>query len=104
MVVSDLCPDRGRLEEIARRYRVARLEIFGGFAQGDAGPDSDVDILVTFEPDARIGLEFIALQEELETLFGRSVDLLTRASVERSPNKYFRRFAMAHTVLLYKPA
>ncbi len=104
MAAEDLILDRARLAEIAGRYHVARLEVFGSFARNEAGPESDLDLLVTFEPGARVGLEFIALKEELEVLFGRRVDLLTRSSVERSPNKYFRRFALAHTVPLYEPA
>lgn len=93
-----------RLEEIAKRYRVARFEVFGSFARGDAGPESDLDVLVTFEAGARIGFEFITLKQELEELFGRPVDLLTRASVERSPNKYFRHYALARVEPLYEPA
>jgi predicted nucleotidyltransferase len=104
MTLSDLPVDRNRLAELCRRYRVARLEVMGSFARGDAGPESDLDILVTFEPSARIGLEFVELQQELEALFGRPVDLLTRASVEGSPNKYFRRYALRSTELLYEPA
>lgn len=104
VTIHDLCPDRTRLVEIARRYSVARLEVFGSFARSDAGPGSDLDLLVTFEPGAEIGLEFVALRDELAALFGRPVDLLTRSAVERSPNKYFRRFALSHTVPLYEPA
>jgi len=104
MTLSDLHIDRYRLAELCRRYGVARLEVMGSFARGDAGPESDVDILVTFKPSARIGLEFVELQQELEALFGRPVDLLTRASVEGSPNKYFRRYALRSTELLYEPA
>ncbi|TAK31282.1 MAG: nucleotidyltransferase [Chloroflexota bacterium] len=100
MAVADLHIDRYRLMDICRRYGVARLEVMGSFARGDETPESDLDLLVTFEPDAKIGLEFIALKLELEALFGRPVDLLTRASVEQSPNKYFRRFALRSTELL----
>jgi uncharacterized protein len=96
--------DRNRLTELCRRYGVARLEVIGSFARGDAGPESDLDILVTFEPNAQIGLEFIALKEELEALVGRPVDLLTRTSVEGSPNKYFRRYALRRTEPLYEQA
>jgi uncharacterized protein len=104
VVVTDLSPDGERLRDICARFRVARLEVFGSFARGDAGVASDVDILVTFKSEARIGLEFIALKMELENLFGRSVDLLTCSSVERSPNKYFRHFTLAHTAPLYESA
>ena len=86
------------------RYQVARLEAFGSFVSGEAQPDSDLDILVTFEPGAAIGLEFVALQQEFEALFCRRVDLLTRQSVESSPNKYFRRFALNRTEVLYEHA
>lgn len=102
MLVADLQIDHERLAECCRRYGVARLETFGSFATGDAGPESDLDLLVTFKPDSRIGLEFVSLQQELEEILGRPVDLLTRASVERSPNKYFRRFALRHTEPLYE--
>lgn len=102
MQLADLQIDDARLAECCRRYGVARLETFGSFATGDAEADSDLDILVTFKPDARIGLEFVALQQELEEIVGRPVDLLTRESVERSPNKYFRRFALSRTESLYE--
>jgi hypothetical protein len=104
MRLSDLHIDGDRLAEICRRYHVERLEAFGSFVSGEAEADSDVDILVTFEPGATIGLEFVAFQQDLEELFGRPVDLLTRKSVERSANKYFRRFALRRTQVLYERA
>jgi len=96
--------DRKRLTELRQRYSVERLEVIGSFARGDAGAESDVDILVTFKPHIRMGLEFVRLKEELEELLGREVDLLTRASVENSPNKYFRRFALRRTEVIYESA
>ena len=104
MVLENLNVDRDRLAELCDRYGVARLEVFGSFTRGDATPESDLDILATFNRGVRIGLEFVAFQQELEALFGRSVDLLTRSSVERSPNKYFRRFALRRTEPLYERA
>jgi predicted nucleotidyltransferase len=104
MRLSDLHIDRDRLADICRRYHVARLEAFGSFVTGAAAAHSDLDVLVTFEADAKIGLEFVALQQEIEAAVGRPIDLLTRQSVERSPNKYFRRFALRHTEPLYDRA
>lgn len=61
------------------RYRVRELAIFGSAARGELKADSDVDLLVVFEKDARIGLfTFVRLQHELAELFGRDVDLVTR--------------------------
>ena len=97
MLVDDLQVDRERLAELCERYGVARLEVLGSFSRGDAEAGSDLDILVTYRPEVHGGLEFVALQRELEELVGRSVDLLTRSSVERSTNKYFRGFALRQT-------
>ena len=102
MLLADLGLDRERLAACCHHFGVAGLETFGSFVTGDARLDSDLDILVTFKPGVRSGLEFVALQQELEEVVGRRVDLLTRESVERSPNKYFRRFALRHTELLYE--
>lgn len=96
--------DPERLAEVCERRHVARLEFFGSVASGVATRQSDVDILVTFEPGAQVGLGIVSLHQELQAIFGRPVDLLTRDSVERSPNKYFRRFALRRTEPLYECA
>jgi predicted nucleotidyltransferase len=102
MPVEGLEVDQDRLAEVCERYGVVRLEAFGSFGRGDAGPESDLDIMVTYEPDEHVGLRFVALQQELASLFGCPVDLLTRRSVEQSPNKYFRRFALRRTEPFYE--
>lgn len=104
MRLSDLHIDAARLAEICRRHHVERLEAFGSFASGRAEADSDLDVLVTFEPHAGLGLEFVAFHQELQELIGRRVDLLSREAVERSANKYFRRFALRRTRVLYERA
>lgn len=59
-------------------YSVRSLRVFGSVVRGEADPDSDIDILVEFEPQARIGLfEFARLQRRLSELLGRPVDLVT---------------------------
>ena len=78
-------------EELARackQYQVRELALFGSVLRPDFGPDSDVDILVEFEPDARIG--FIALAElarELSELLQRHVDLVPKAGLKRRIRK-----------------
>lgn len=104
MRLNELHVDSDRLAELCEEYGVARLEAFGSFVRGDAATGSDLDILVTFDPGAKVGLRIVALHRALEELFGRPVDLLTRDSVERSPNKYFRRFALRSTEPLYERA
>jgi predicted nucleotidyltransferase len=66
-----------------RRNQIRRLALFGSVLREDFGPSSDVDVLVAFEPGARIG--FLALgriQRELSTLLGRSVDLVPMAGLK----------------------
>jgi predicted nucleotidyltransferase len=71
-----------RIAEICRRYQVCELAVFGSAARGDLRPDSDVDILVEFFPQAKIGWEFFDLEEELSRLFARKVDLGTKRSLK----------------------
>ena len=82
-----LAVDRETLAALCRRWQIERLELFGSVLRDDFRPDSDVDVLVTFAPEAHHGLfAFARMEEELTALVGRKVDLLTRQSVERSEN------------------
>jgi predicted nucleotidyltransferase len=61
-----------RWREVCRRYGVKELSLFGSAIRGEMRPDSDIDILVEFEPGVRIGLiRFESLAEELESIAGR---------------------------------
>jgi len=104
MRTDDLHIDRERLADLCQRFGVSKLEVFGSFATGDADASSDIDVLVTFAPGEAAGLGIVEFQQALEVVLGRSVDLLTRESVERSSNKYFRRFALRSTEPLYEAA
>lgn len=73
--------DAVRLADVCTRYGVAELSVFGSVARGDAGPESDIDLLFDLEPDARLGFALFDLEAELEEIFGRPVDLLSRDSV-----------------------
>jgi uncharacterized protein len=79
------------------RYGVKSLALFGSIARGEAGEDSDVDVLVTFEPGRTPGLAYFALQDELGSILGRAVDLNTPASL--SP--LFRDEVLQSAVVLY---
>jgi predicted nucleotidyltransferase len=93
--------DHERLTELCRRYHVARLELFGSRAKGTARPDSDVDLLMTFEAGQTPGLEFFGLAHDLEHLFGDRVDLLNRPRVERDDNPIFQHNVLSAAVTLY---
>jgi len=67
------------LEALCRRYKVRELSIFGSAIRADFRADSDIDLLVQFDPSARIGfLALAALQRELSDLLGRKVDLVPK--------------------------
>ncbi len=72
------------LIEFCRRYRVRRLSLFGSAVQqGDFTPESDIDLLVEFEPDAKVGFLLLSrMQRELSALFGRPVDLVPRSGLK----------------------
>ena len=92
MINSQLEFSRARVEDFCRQHQVRRFSIFGSATSDNFGPGSDVDVLVEFHDDARVGLlDFVAMQEELSALFGRRpVDLATSA-IMRNP---FRRRAV----------
>jgi len=70
--------DRSELEAFCRRNRIRRLAMFGSVLREDFTADSDVDVLVEFEPDARVGLITLAGMElELGRLLGRRVEMHT---------------------------
>ena len=77
-VLERLRGDRSVLD----RFGVRSIALFGSVARGEAGPESDIDILVEYQPDARPDLfEFIDLKEHLEGIVGRRVDLVTPAAL-----------------------
>lgn len=65
------------LADYCRRNNIRRLALFGSALRDDFRPDSDLDILIEFEPGTRVGLRFFAIERELSNLFGRKVDLNT---------------------------
>ncbi len=83
-----------KLAAFCERWQIVELAIFGSILRDDFGPESDIDLLVSFREDARHSLfDMVRMERELETIFGRDVDLVERADIERSRN-YLRRKAI----------
>ncbi len=89
-----------QLATLCRKYSVRRLSLFGSVLGDDFRSDSDLDMLVEFEPAAHIGLDFITLQEQLSQLFGRRVDLNTPNFLSR----YFREKVIHSAQVMYERA
>jgi uncharacterized protein len=97
----DVTERRAALEEICRRYYVRRLELFGSAASGRDRPgESDLDFLVDFEPlpTGAYADTYFGLQEALEALFARPVDLVVASAIK---NPYFRQSVERSKVLVY---
>jgi predicted nucleotidyltransferase len=79
---------RDKIKELCQKWKVTEFAIFGSVARGQVRPESDVDVLVTFAPDAGWSLfDLVEMQEELKVVFGREVHLVERDGL-RNP---FRR-------------
>jgi predicted nucleotidyltransferase len=79
------------LREFCTRWNIRELCVFGSYLREDFGPQSDVDFLATFAPDARWSLfDEVTMIDELERIVGRKVDLVARDALARSQN-YIRR-------------
>ncbi len=90
-----------RLARFSESHHVRRLSIFGSALRDDFGPQSDVDVLVEFEPDHVPGLiQFARMEEELAQIFGRRTDLVTPASLSR----YLRDRVIAQALPIYDRA
>jgi predicted nucleotidyltransferase len=85
---------RDELAQFCHRWKIRELALFGSVVRDDFTPESDVDILVTFADNVEWGLlDHIKMQQELETLLQRKVDLISKRAVEQSLN-WIRRDAI----------
>jgi predicted nucleotidyltransferase len=75
--------DRQVLESFCRRHRIQRLSLFGSVLRDDFREDSDVDVLVEFEPGVVIGWDVVVAEEELAAILNRPVDLRTEGDLSR---------------------
>ena len=90
--------DPAKIADFCRRHGVRRLSVFGSILRDDFGPDSDVDVLVEFDPATRASLfDLGGMLMELRDMLGRDVDLRTPEDL----SKYFRENVVAEARALY---
>ncbi len=90
-----------RLSEFCAKWKIAELRLFGSALRDDFRPDSDLDLLVTFTPEADWSLlDHVAMESELAELAGRPVDLVSQKAIERSSN-WIRRKAILESAEPY---
>ena len=82
-MVGQIDIDHGKVAEFSSRHQVAELALFGSALRDDFTPESDLDILVTFKPGARVSLfDLVHMADELSTLFGQHVDLVPKEGLK----------------------
>ena len=90
------------IEEFCRRWKITELALFGSALREDFRPDSDIDMLVTFAPDAEWSLlDHVQIEDELRELLQRDVDVVTKRAVERSANWIRRRDILGSAQIVY---
>lgn len=84
------------------RWKITELALFGSVLRRDFQPDSDVDVLVRFDPGARHTLfDMVRMQDELESVLGREVDLVSRQGIESSRNHIRRNAILESAEVIY---
>lgn len=88
---------QAEIDDFCRRHHVRRLALFGSVLRDDFRPDSDIDVLIEFEPGHAPGFAFFALEAELKQVLGREIDLNTPEDLSR----YFREQVVSTAECLY---
>ena len=100
-ILQRLPVDAAQLDAFCRRWRITKLELFGSMLD-DPSRARDIDLLVTFAPDAGWGLfDHEHMQDELAGLLGRTVDLVSRRAIEASGNALRRDSILSSAVPVY---
>lgn len=88
--------------KFCHKWQVVEFALFGSILRDDFHADSDVDILISFSPEAKRGLtETIQMRDELEAIFNRPVDLIVKAAIELSQNWLRRKNILESAKIIY---
>ena len=96
---------RDEVAEFCRKRRITKLALFGSVLRDDFTPESDVDVLARFGPDAKHTLlDLYDMEQELAAALGRKVDLVSWTAIERSENAHRRNAILESTQVIYDAA
>lgn len=102
MRLGQLNVDENGLKNLCVKWRISKLEAFGSVLREDFTPDSDIDLLVSFAPDAKWSyFDLYDAEEEFRLLLGREVDLVSRRGIESSQNWIRRQAILESAVPVY---
>lgn len=92
-----------RIDEFCRRWNIRSLSLFGSVLRDDFRPDSDIDVLFTYDDEASItGFDLVDMEDELSRILGRKVDLVSRRSIEESRNWIRRANILQSAEIVYE--
>ena len=93
---------RKKIASFCRRWKVVEFSLFGSVLREDFHPDSDIDVLVRFAPDASVSLfDLVEMQDELKDVFGRDVDLVEKEAIQQSENYIRRKSILENAKVIY---
>jgi predicted nucleotidyltransferase len=102
MEAIDLGVDASVIADFCRRWKIKQLAVFGSAAAGVLRPDSDIDLLVTFDPDADWTMfDHYRMENELAELFARDVDLVNVRALEENPNRIYQQQILSSARVVY---
>lgn len=102
MIESSVQIPRDQIAEFCRRWQIKEIALFGSVLSADFGPESDLDILVSFSAEADWGLlDHLKMEEELAAIFNRKIDLFTKRAVEQSHNRLRRQEILRTAEVVY---
>ena len=102
MEAIDLGVEISVIADFCRRWKIKPLAVFGSAAAGVLQPDSDIDLLVTFDPDADWTMfDHYRMENELAILFARDVDLVNVRALEENPNRIYRQQILSNAKVVY---
>ena len=91
-----------QINDYCQRWEIDEMAFFGSVLRDDFGPDSDIDILVHFSPEAQHTLfDMVRMRNELQSILGRNIDLVSRDGIETSRNALRRRAILQSAEVVY---
>ncbi|MCY4324404.1 MAG: nucleotidyltransferase domain-containing protein [Betaproteobacteria bacterium] len=102
LIISRLKVTPDIIADFCKRWDIIEFALFGSVLRDDFSDDSDIDVMLEFDPGRVLGLDFIDMADELEDLFGRSVDVACRSSVESSSNYIRRESVLGSARVIYE--
>ena len=104
-MVKDINIRQENITDFCHRWKINEFALFGSVLRDDFGPESDIDVLVTFASDAGWSLlDHVDMQDELKTIFKRNVDLISKRGIERSNNHIRRKEILESAEVIYAAA